>query len=66
MKPKTSYDQENDILYVRFNDKDYHHSIEIPNFGSIIVDYDTNGNMCGVEYMDYKQKLKLIKKQRRK
>jgi len=65
MKVKTSYDQENDILYVRFNDNDYHHSIEIlPQLGSVIVDYDTNGNICGVEYMDYKAKLRLKGKTR--
>lgn len=47
---QVKYDEEVDILYVRFKESPYHESDEIKN--GVIIDYDKDGNVVGIEILD--------------
>jgi len=50
----TDHDSENHTLLVRWGD-DYSESID---FGPYVLDYDTKGNVIGVELLDFKLETK--------
>ena len=53
-----SYDGENDLLFVRFEDsKDYQESEEFRSgFGQdFVIDYDSKGRIIGIEVFEFKE-----------
>jgi uncharacterized protein YuzE len=47
---KLRYDEQVDILYIRLKETPYHESDEIKE--GIILDYDKEGNIIGIEILD--------------
>jgi uncharacterized protein YuzE len=47
---RVRYDEQVDILYIRIKETPYHESDEIKE--GIIMDYDKNGNVIGIEILD--------------
>ena len=47
---KLRYDEQVDILYIRLKETPYHESDEIKE--GIIMDYDKEGNIIGIEILD--------------
>jgi len=52
---RVKYDEEVDILYIRFKETPYHESDEIRE--GFIVDYDKDGNVIGIEILDVSEYL---------
>jgi len=44
------YDEKMDALYIRLKESDYEESDEIKD--GVILDYDKNGNIIGIEILD--------------
>lgn len=51
---KFHYDKKQDALYVRFNESPYGESEEVRE--GIILDYDKNGKIIGIEILDVSKK----------
>jgi len=47
---RVRYDEEADVLYIKFREGEYHESDEIKD--GFILDYDVNGNIIGIEILD--------------
>jgi len=47
---KCSYDKKHDILYIRLSDQDISESKE--DQAGVIIDYDSKGNVVGVEILN--------------
>ncbi len=54
---RVRYDEQVDILYIRFKETPYRESDEIKE--GFIVDYDKDGNVIGIEIMDVSEYLSL-------
>jgi len=52
---KLRYDEQVDILYIRLKETLYHESDEIRE--GLILDYDKDGNIIGIEIMDVSEYL---------
>lgn len=52
---KVKYDAEDDIMRIQFNDKPVSESDE--EKAGIILDYDENGKVIGIEILDASQKM---------
>jgi len=52
---KASFDKEIDVVYLRFTDADIAESDE--EKPGIIIDYDKNGNVVGIELLDASRKM---------
>jgi uncharacterized protein YuzE len=55
---KIKYDKEVDVMYIRFTDKDIDHSEETSS--GIVVDYDENGNMVGIELLQISKRTNTV------
>ena len=52
---KIKYDKETDIVYIKFSDADVSESDE--NKPGIIIDYDADGNILGIEVLNASKKM---------
>lgn len=52
---KFHYDKKEDAFYLRFNENVYEESDEVKE--GIILDYDKNGKIIGIEILDASQRL---------
>ena len=50
------YSEKSDAIYIRFREEDYFESDEIKE--GVILDYDKNGNIIGIELLDASDYLK--------
>lgn len=55
---KIKYDKEVDVMYIRFTDEDIDHSEETSS--GIVVDYDENGNMVGIELLQISKRTNTV------
>lgn len=61
MGTNTSYDEENDIMTVRWGKERTKFSMEFFE-GRMIVDFDDHGEMCALEIFDFKREIKAFDK----
>lgn len=54
-KPTVSYDAEADAAYIRFSPGEVEESEEVS--AGIVLDYDANGHIIGIEVMDARRQL---------
>lgn len=47
---KVRYDEQTDVVYIKFRDAKYHESDEIKE--GVILDYDRSGKIVGIEILD--------------
>ncbi|MBN1415509.1 MAG: DUF2283 domain-containing protein [Bacteroidales bacterium] len=52
---KVKYDKENDILYIRFSDAPVSESDEEKK--GLILDYDADGNIAGIEVINASKRI---------